>query len=50
VHVVASGDTLIGLARHYYRDPARWPQIVHANPHVKNPNLIRLGERLRLPD
>ena len=50
VHVVAKGDTLFGLARRYYRDQARWKDILAANRNeLRDPNLLRVGQRLIIP-
>lgn len=50
VHVVAKGDTLFGLARRYYRDQARWKDILNANRNeLGDPNLLRVGQRLIIP-
>ena len=44
-HTVVQGDTLWGLARQYGMDFA---QLLKLNPGIKNPNLIRVGERVRV--
>lgn len=50
VHVVAKGDTLFGLARRYYRDQARWKDILAANRNeLRDPNMLRVGQRLIIP-
>ncbi len=45
VHRVAEGDTLWGLARQYGVSLA---ELVALNPQIKNPNLIRVGEEVRV--
>lgn len=48
-HTVQSGDTLWGLARKYYGDGNQYPKIVSANPDIKNPNVISIGQVLSIP-
>lgn len=48
-HTVQSGDTLWGLARKYYGDGSRYTKIASANPTIKNPNLIYVGQILSIP-
>lgn len=48
--VVATGDTLGGIARKYYGDVAAYKKIFAANQdRLKDPNLIFVGIKLRLP-
>lgn len=47
-YTVRSGDTLSGIAARQLGDYRRWPQIASLN-HVRDPNLIRVGQRLVLP-
>lgn len=44
-HTVARGDTLWELARRY---GLGLEQLVALNPQIKNPNLIRVGEKVRV--
>gem|GEM_PF-3251583 len=45
-YTVRSGDTLAGIAtRHHVSLGA----LEHANPRIKNPNVINVGERINLP-
>jgi nucleoid-associated protein YgaU len=49
-HTVVSGDTLSGIAEKYYGDPSLYMKIFEANKDVlKNPDLIRIGQKLRIP-
>lgn len=49
-HTVVSGDTLSGIAASYLGSPGRWPEIAAANANVYNPNMIRVGQVLQIPD
>jgi hypothetical protein len=46
-HRIAEGDTLSELAS-YYGTTVR--EIVRLNPNIKNPNMIRAGETIDIPD
>ena len=49
-HEVAKGETLWKIAEHYYGDGSLYPKIFEANKDVlKDPNLIRVGQKLRIP-
>jgi nucleoid-associated protein YgaU len=49
-HTVVRGDTLSGIAKKYYGDAMKYPQIFEANkPMLKDPNLIYPGQKLRIP-
>ncbi len=49
-HEVKSGETLSKIAQHYYGDASLYPKIFEANKDVlKDPNLIRIGQKLRIP-
>lgn len=49
-HTVVKGDTLSKIAKHYYGNAMKYPQIFEANkPMLKDPNLIYPGQVLRIP-
>jgi LysM repeat protein len=51
IYVVKPGDTLSGIAKKVYGKAGRWPEIYEANKdRIKDPNLIRPGWELRIPD
>ena len=47
-HTVVSGDTLWGIAKKYYGNGNRYPEIAKAN-NISNPNLIHVGQKLLIP-
>jgi nucleoid-associated protein YgaU len=50
-HVVVSGDTLSGLAKKYYGKSSLYMKIFEANKdQLTNPDLIKVGQKLRIPD
>src|SRR5262245_6621086 len=50
-HRVVTGETLWGLAQHYYTDPYKWPRIYEANREgIKDPHWIYPGQDLVIPD
>ena len=49
-HEVKKGETLWKIAEHYYGDGNLYTKIFEANKDtVKDANLIRIGQRLRIP-
>jgi nucleoid-associated protein YgaU len=49
-HEVKKGETLWKIAEHYYGEGGLYTKIFDANRDVlKDPNLIRAGQRLRIP-
>jgi hypothetical protein len=49
-HRVVAGDTLSGIARSVYGDADAWQRLFIANRDtVSNPDLIRIGQVLRVP-
>jgi nucleoid-associated protein YgaU len=48
---VEAGDTLSGIALKLLGDAGRWQEIFNANKDkIKDPNLIRIGQELVIPD
>ena len=47
-YVVAAGDCLWNLAARFYGKPLEWKRIAEANG-LRNPGLILIGQRLRIP-
>ncbi|HEY7112357.1 MAG TPA: LysM peptidoglycan-binding domain-containing protein [Thermoanaerobaculia bacterium] len=49
-HEVQKGETLSKIAQKYYGDPSLYTKIFEANKDsIKDPNLIRIGQKLRIP-
>ena len=49
-HEVKTGETLWKIAEQYYGDGSLYTKIFEANRDtLKDPNLIRVGQRLRIP-
>jgi len=49
-YTVRPGDTLSAIAQRFYGNPADWPWLYHVNASkVTNPNLIYVGQELRVP-
>jgi nucleoid-associated protein YgaU len=50
-YTVVSGDSLSKIAKKFYGDGKQWKRIFEANQDtVKNPDLIRPGQVLKIPD
>jgi len=50
IHVVVSGDTLSALAKKYYGKASLYKKIFEANRDIlNNPDLIKVGQKLRIP-
>lgn len=50
IYVVQPGDTLGRIAQRFLGNVARWPEIFNINRDtVSNPDLIRIGQTLRIP-
>ena len=51
VHEVIAGDTLSALAKKYYGNGNLYMRIFEANKdQLKNPDVIKPGQKLRIPD
>jgi nucleoid-associated protein YgaU len=49
-YVVQKNDTLIGLARKFYNDPAKWKDIQSANKaKIPDANVLKAGLEITLP-
>ena len=49
-HTVVKGDTLSAIAKKYYGDASKYPEIFAANkPMLKHPDKIYPGQSLRIP-
>ena len=49
-HEVKRGETLSKIAEQYYGDSSLYPKIFEANRDIlDNPNLIKIGQKLRIP-
>jgi nucleoid-associated protein YgaU len=50
-HKVQPGDTLSKIAKQFYGDANKYPKIFEANKdQLSDPNLIKVGQVLRIPD
>jgi len=47
---VRAGDSLWKLAQQNLGSGNRWPELLAANPRIADPNQIRAGTQLNLPD
>jgi nucleoid-associated protein YgaU len=48
-HVVKRGDTLFKIAKQYCGDGSKWTKIQKANPQIKDPGKLKVGEKLTIP-
>ena len=46
---VDRGDTLWKIAERHFGNGNKWPKIAEANPELKDPDRIQIGQELRLP-
>lgn len=50
VYTVRDGDTMDLLSTRLFGDPTQWWRIADMNPHISFPDLIQVGDVLRLPE
>jgi len=48
-HRITEGDTFVGLAERYYKSAARADAIIKANPQIRDPRRLRIGEEVTIP-
>lgn len=49
LYTVKQGDTMDLLAAQVYGDPTQYWRIADMNPHISFPDLIQVGDVLRIP-
>ena len=50
LYVVAKGDTLGSIAKHFYEEPKKYTQIFSANTDIlEHPDKIEIGQVLKIP-
>ncbi len=50
LYIVAEGDTLGSISKHFYKDAKKYNQIFAANTDVlEHPDKIEVGQRLKIP-
>jgi nucleoid-associated protein YgaU len=50
-HTVVSGETLGGIAKHYFKNAMKYKDIFAANTNIlDNPDLIKVGQVLDIPN
>ncbi len=51
IYEVVAGDTLSGIAKRFYGNAGQYMKIFEANRDIlDNPDLIKIGQKLRIPD
>jgi nucleoid-associated protein YgaU len=51
MYTVVAGDSLSKIAKHFYGEANKYMKIFEANKdQLKNPDLIKPGQTLRIPD
>ena len=51
IHEVVKGDTLSALAKKYYGSANKYMKIFEANKDIlKDPNVIKIGQKLKIPE
>jgi len=46
-HLVQEGETLAAISSKYGSD---WQTVQQMNPEIKNPNIIYVGQQIKVPD
>ncbi|MBN1639030.1 MAG: LysM peptidoglycan-binding domain-containing protein [Ignavibacteriales bacterium] len=49
VHKVVAGDTLSGIAKKYFGDAGKYPELAKFN-NISNPDLIKVGQEIKIPN
>ena len=50
LYVVAKGDTLGSISKHFYKEPKKYTQIFEANTEIlEHPDKIEIGQILKIP-
>lgn len=49
-HVVEAGDTLSSLAKRYYGDESQWPRIYRCNRWIADPDHLKVGQTIVIPE
>jgi LysM repeat protein len=49
IYTVQKGDTLWDITHNILKEPFLWPKVWAFNPHIKNPDLIYPGQRIKIP-
>jgi len=47
-HIVRPGETLEAITEQYLGTPVLWPENWRLNPDIRDPDLLRIGQRLRV--
>lgn len=50
LYTIKQNDTLFKIAQKLFGDGNRYPELLDLNPQITNPNLIRTGDVLEVPD
>ncbi len=48
-YTIKSGDTLQKISQSKYGTTKRWKAILKANPQIKDPNKLTVGQKIKLP-
>ncbi len=50
VYVVKKGDTLSSIAQEHLGSASKWQDILKLNPQIKDPNKLKIGQKINLTD